>query len=504
MFVYIGGCYAGGTVGYFVNGVPAWSWTDANTYKREGVWYQTALGFELYDLDICLGHAAQGVYHHHSYSPCLAHILNDTGDAHSPIYGFAYDGYPIYGPYQSKDSLAISCWQPRDYQASSPTGCADGKRSCLLNNEFDYHNGTHNVSLHGPELNATILSGGSKNAIFAESGVYYQDYFYNKTCSSLGSQYLDEFNGHDHDGLGFHYHVTVNESMFPVFPFITGPKFFGCLPGGSGCLKTAGSFEQASKQSVCGVSTSSPSHQCSSNFSLVMSSHPTRHPTMAPTAASSKSPTRLPTMKPTSMPRQLNMNSKLTLSNCSSSTLNSNSENALINATAEAMDVSMDQVKINGYSILTSRRMLSSGSYNLFIDLSITFDMNQYDISDADTLFTTLSQGFEEVVNAGTFSLLLSNAASQYGATQLTSTSAVEVTPTDYSVTTSDDSNDSNNSLTSIGAIIGFIIAGVVLLAIIIGSFYYMRTKSSNFTYVYPSVPAIVVVEAKPVYPEAN
>lgn len=50
-------------IGYNVNGVALWGWTDANSYNSAGVWHNLAMKFEKYDLDICWGHAANGVYH---------------------------------------------------------------------------------------------------------------------------------------------------------------------------------------------------------------------------------------------------------------------------------------------------------------------------------------------------------------------------------------------------------------------------------------------------------
>ena len=68
----------------------------------------------------------------------LRRVLNDTGSSHSPIYGFALDGYPVHGPYQSEGILAQSCWQFRNYDRASITGCVDSKRSCLLRDSLDY------------------------------------------------------------------------------------------------------------------------------------------------------------------------------------------------------------------------------------------------------------------------------------------------------------------------------------------------------------------------------
>lgn len=102
------GCNVGeGAVGYFLNGAGIFNSGDGQSYLNAGEWHSTAMNFEVYDLDICLGHAAKGLYHHHSWSPCLAEVLGDDGSKHSPIYGFILDGFPIYGPYQSKDLLGI-------------------------------------------------------------------------------------------------------------------------------------------------------------------------------------------------------------------------------------------------------------------------------------------------------------------------------------------------------------------------------------------------------------
>lgn len=58
-----GGCYAGNEYGYFVNGIPFWSWSDTASYNNAGVWHNLAGSLEQYDMDICGGHSAQGVYH---------------------------------------------------------------------------------------------------------------------------------------------------------------------------------------------------------------------------------------------------------------------------------------------------------------------------------------------------------------------------------------------------------------------------------------------------------
>ena len=55
-----------------------------------------AVKIEGISFDQCNGHPQQyGVYHYHEFSPC---IVNSTPGEHSPLIGFAFDGFPIYGP----------------------------------------------------------------------------------------------------------------------------------------------------------------------------------------------------------------------------------------------------------------------------------------------------------------------------------------------------------------------------------------------------------------------
>ena len=58
-------------------------------------------------LDSCCGHPEQrGVYHYHKYPVCLKSPFHDDGKLHSPVIGFAFDGFPVYGPYEADDVMA--------------------------------------------------------------------------------------------------------------------------------------------------------------------------------------------------------------------------------------------------------------------------------------------------------------------------------------------------------------------------------------------------------------
>ena len=213
-----------GAFGLFVNGVSMYNWSDGASYNNGGAWRNVAAQYEAYDLGPCKGHAANGDYHHHDSSACLQEQPEDDGSSHSPIYGSAADGYPLYGPYQAADVLAQSCWMARDFEDSAdPLGCGgSGERTCLLVDPYDPSLGTTSTNSHGPTTSEVVTSM-SGNDFVASSGFYYEDYYYDAECYLQGAPHLDEHNGHEHDDLGYHYHITLS------FPYFTGPKLYGTV-----------------------------------------------------------------------------------------------------------------------------------------------------------------------------------------------------------------------------------------------------------------------------------
>ena len=225
------------TMGLMLNGTSIYNWSDGVSYSDQGVWDQLAPEFEIYDVDMCSGHAQQqGDYHHHMFSSCLASLFSDEGQSHSPIYGYAADGYPIYGPYHAKDTLAKSAWVKRNYSEVNEGGCGDGKRSCLLVDAYDLSQGVVATANTGPDTDE-VVSSNSGNTFTVASGYYFQDYYYDSSLTAQGGAYLDEHNGHSHDGFGYHYHSTVEkdneDNLIPSFPYNIGPSFYGKTPGGS-------------------------------------------------------------------------------------------------------------------------------------------------------------------------------------------------------------------------------------------------------------------------------
>jgi YHYH protein len=220
-----------GNQGYWVNGTSIYNWGDGQSYNNSGVWQTLAPEAEYYDVDICGGHAANGDYHHHFYSQCLADLVGDTGEAHSPIYGFAADGYAIYGPWHADGVLAKSSWLARDYSAGSATGCGtDGVRSCVLVDSLDPSQGTQSAGTTGPSTSDTYTSL-SGNIFNAESGFFFEDYYWDSSVS--GDDALDQYNGHSDADRGYHYHVTITEDsdgdLKPAFPYTVGVELYGSI-----------------------------------------------------------------------------------------------------------------------------------------------------------------------------------------------------------------------------------------------------------------------------------
>ena len=89
-----------GPIGTALNGVVFF-----NPYEMEGM--NAVEGYSEVWLDSCCGHPQQtGVYHYHKYPTCVKSPFKDDGKQHSPIIGFAFDGFPLYGPYESEGVMA--------------------------------------------------------------------------------------------------------------------------------------------------------------------------------------------------------------------------------------------------------------------------------------------------------------------------------------------------------------------------------------------------------------
>lgn len=84
-----------GPIGVACNGVVFFDPYDADSVDA------------LWRLDRCCGHPSpMQQYHYHKYPVCVKTPWLDDGTGHSPLIGFALDGFPLYGPYESAGIMA--------------------------------------------------------------------------------------------------------------------------------------------------------------------------------------------------------------------------------------------------------------------------------------------------------------------------------------------------------------------------------------------------------------
>ncbi|MEZ4450361.1 MAG: YHYH protein [Nannocystaceae bacterium] len=173
-----------GTLGVGVNGLPLFGPNEA------AVPADSAYGDPIYNsiTDECLGHTAN-VYHYHALvEKCMTKaglvaepwsLPDPDPSTPSPVIGYGYDGFPIYGARECKDE-----------------SCAE-----ILTLESSW------VMIGDPHTNAW-------------DAYQYQE--------QAGPQFLDRCNGHVGPGGDYHYHAT------DTFPYILGCYTGTPAVGGSG------------------------------------------------------------------------------------------------------------------------------------------------------------------------------------------------------------------------------------------------------------------------------
>ncbi len=89
-----------GPIGMALNGVVFF-----NPFEAGGM--NAIEGYSEVWLDSCCGHPQQhGVYHYHKYPSCVKSPFADDGRRHSPVLGFAFDGFPVHGPFEASGVMA--------------------------------------------------------------------------------------------------------------------------------------------------------------------------------------------------------------------------------------------------------------------------------------------------------------------------------------------------------------------------------------------------------------
>ncbi len=207
----------------------------------DGIWRRNAYYGELLTFDACVGHQpGNGNYHYHANPLCLRSQLNDnlvtlrssrtgvsyaevaSGWRHSPILGWAIDGYPIYGPYGYSDPANPSSAIKRlksGFRLRNIT-----QRTSLPDWSLPNHANvarTLTASQYGPAVSATF-----------PLGRYVEDY---EWASGVGD--LDQYNGRttvtpEYPAGTYAYFITIDDNGTPAFPYVVAGQYRGTVGSG--------------------------------------------------------------------------------------------------------------------------------------------------------------------------------------------------------------------------------------------------------------------------------
>ena len=177
-----------GIVGVFVTGVPIYNPIGTVSYRDQNIWHRDAVAASV------------------KASPLLA-SLTASNDHHSPIIGFALDGYPVYGPF-GWDAAGKVQRMNSSYRVRAVTGRNSLPDGTALT-----------PAQEGPAVSADF-----------PAGAFAEDYEY-----APGAGDLDEFNGRfartpEYPEGTYAYFLATTGSSALAWPYMIGPRYFGEAP----------------------------------------------------------------------------------------------------------------------------------------------------------------------------------------------------------------------------------------------------------------------------------
>jgi hypothetical protein len=198
-----------GHIGVLTNGVSIFNANDAQFVNT--IWSRNGYYFEYPSFDNCIGHAQQqGEYHHHVSPKCLYDQTDSTH--HSPIIGFMFDGYPVYGAYGYADTATTGGAIKR--MNSSYRLRADASRTTDPWGDV--------VSPAGPAVSSTY-----------PMGCLLWDWEY---IPGLGD--LDSANGRwcrtpEYPNGTYAYFMTLDDTLAPAYPYTSAGAYHGVVQSGN-------------------------------------------------------------------------------------------------------------------------------------------------------------------------------------------------------------------------------------------------------------------------------
>ena len=238
---------SGGNIGIFINGTAMFDYRDGVAWNTSTnslcggpgnppcpggpmasmSWNRDAVVAEKAGFDCSKGHPAMGNYHHHqnpsAFDLDLSVISNVCtlydaeglyaidSNVHSPLIGFAYDGYPVYGAYGYRN--------------------ADGTGG-IVRIKSGYQ--LRNISTRTVWADGTDVPDGPAVSASYPLGYFREDYEF---LAHAGQEdYLDVHNGRfcvtpEYPNGIYCYFATVDANWNSAYPYLIGPTYYGVVTG---------------------------------------------------------------------------------------------------------------------------------------------------------------------------------------------------------------------------------------------------------------------------------
>lgn len=237
----------GGNIGLFINGVALFDYRDGVAWNTTTnalcggpgnppcaggpnatqSWNRDAVLAEKPGFDCSKGHPAMGNYHHHQNPSAfdldldvistICNLYDADGlytinpSQHSPLIGFAYDGFPIYGAY--------------GYANANGTGG-------IVRIKSGYQ--LRNITTRTVHANGTDVADGPAVSTTYPLGYFREDYEF--VAHPGDESYLDEHNGRfcitpEYPNGIYCYFATVDAEHNSAYPYVVGPTFYGNRTG---------------------------------------------------------------------------------------------------------------------------------------------------------------------------------------------------------------------------------------------------------------------------------
>lgn len=192
-------------LGAFVNGLPIFNQFEMMSFQGQNLWHFDPIGNSDDGAFVATGRPRPDLAHTNAWG--LIENLFADGSKHSPIIGYAFDGYPIYGPW--------------GFAKTNETGALKKMRSSYqlrkMKRRTELADGTRlTPGQYGPEINSEF-----------PLGSFVEDYEFVK-----GSGDLDEFNGRfvktpEYPNGTYAYFLSSDVSGRLAFPYVLAGKYFG-------------------------------------------------------------------------------------------------------------------------------------------------------------------------------------------------------------------------------------------------------------------------------------